>query len=93
MDQPTDFSPLDGGNLKIYICVFSGAFFLEVTKLVVEWSHSTLVVAIAASSAVLGGTVRSLVSVLSVPEEQLWSESLDRVTTNDEDNCCWKTGI
>ena len=79
--EPNDFSSLDG--LKICICVLAGSFFLGLSKLIVEWSYSTLVIIIAAVGAVLSGAVRSLVSLLSVPEEQLRSESLDRATETE----------
>ena len=79
--EPNDFSSLDG--LKICICVLAGSFFLGLSKLIVEWSYSTLVIVIAAVGAVLSGAVRSFVSLLSVPEEQLRSESLDRATETE----------
>jgi hypothetical protein len=69
MDRSTDFSPFDG--LKLCICILAGALLLGVTKLIVEWSHSALVVTFTAVGAVIGGAVRSMVALLSIPENQL----------------------
>ena len=69
MDGLVDFSSMDG--LKIAIVILGSVLVLGLARIACEWSYSALVLVCGAVVAVFAGAVRSLLRILSLPEERL----------------------
>jgi hypothetical protein len=69
MDGLVDFSSMDG--LKIAIIILGSVLVLGLARVACEWSYSALVIVVGAVVAVFAGAVRSLLGILSLPEDRL----------------------